>query len=111
MKEFKLLRGYKCVRRQPGLVKLKDVTNRTKNLLCIWSEYPIDGDDSQIRTYQGNILQFYNMIKQMGISPTIYEIQKQYRGQQSSSLVYGNRNRHNEFISRKFYLTIKYTVL
>lgn len=110
MKEFKLLRGYKCVRRQPGLVKLKDATNRTKNLLCIWSEYPCDGDDSQIITYQGNILQFYNMIKEMQVSPTIYEIHKQYRGYQSPSLVYGNRNRYNEFIMRKFYLTIKYSI-
>jgi hypothetical protein len=109
--KFKFFRGLRTARIQPGNVKLKDIFNRTKYLLCDWSEYPYDGDDSQIRTYQGNILEFYNYIKREEVYPTIYEIQKQYRGYQSASLVYGNRNSYNEFISRKFYLTIRYTLM
>lgn len=111
LSQFKFFQRINVARVEPGLVKLKDAHNRNKYLLCDWSEYPYECYDGYIKTFQGNILEFYNMIKDREVYPTIYEIHKQYRGYFDASLVYGNRNRHNLFIARKFYLTIKYSLM
>ena len=111
MNKFKFFGKNGVARIEQGFVKLKDARNRNAFLLCDWSEFPYDGNDSQIRTYQVNILDFYNFIERESYYPTIYEIYKQYRGYHNASLVFGNRNQHNLFIARKFYLTIKYTVM
>ena len=111
MKDFKFFQRANFERTEPGSVKLKDPFNRDKYLFCNWSEYPENTYEGFIMTFQGNILEFYNWIQERSVYPTIYEIHKQYRGYHHHSLVYGNRNRHNQFISRKFYLTIKYSLL
>jgi hypothetical protein len=108
MKDFKFFQKVKVARCQPGYVKFKDVHNRDKYLILNWSEYPSDMNDVDIKTFQGNILDFYNFVRSLQSNIKVYEIHKQYRGYHEHSLVYGNRNRHNEFIARKFYLTIKY---
>ena len=110
MTPFKFFRNIKTPRKSPGLIKLKDVFNRNKFIVLLWSEYPYDGDDSNILTFQGNVLDFYNYYKTQGVSPTVYEIYKQYRGQMDTTIVYSNRHRFNPFIARKYYLTIKYTL-
>jgi hypothetical protein len=98
---------------EAGLVKLKDAHNRNKYLMCDWSEYPDNPYEGFIKTFQGNILEFYNMIKDREVYPTVYEIYKQYRGYSdfNSSITYNNHIRPNLFISRKFYLTIKYSLM
>lgn len=108
MKDFKFFQRPKEARCQPGYVKLKDIHNRDKYLILNWSEYPSDENSVDIKTFQGNILDFYNFVRSLQSNIKVYEIHKQYRGYHEHSLVYGNRNRHNEFIARKFYLTIKY---
>jgi hypothetical protein len=111
LKPFKFFQKAKVARCQPGYVKLKDVFNRNKYLILNWSEYPSDVNDVDIQTYQGNILNFYNFVRGHQSNIKVYEIHKQHRGYHHHSLVYGNRNRNNEFIARKFYLTIKYSLL
>jgi hypothetical protein len=112
IKPFKFLQLIKIPRTEGGIVKLKDIHNRDKYLLCQWSEYPLDGYEiyNNIRTFRGNILEFYNMIEAMSVSPTIYEIYKQRRGWFSTSIVFSNRHRDNVFISRKFDLSITYSL-
>jgi hypothetical protein len=113
-KEFKFFQKIKIPRTENGVIKLKDPFNRNKNLILNWSEFPYDGDDSDIQTFQGNILDFYNFVKNIELTRLmnikVYEIFKQHRGYFDTSLVFGNRNRYNAFISRKFYLTIKYSL-
>ncbi len=103
----------KIARVAPGLVKLKDAYNRDRYLLCDWSEYPNNSYEGFIKTFQGNILEFYNMIKDREVYPTVYEIHKQYRGYSDfdASITYNNHIRQNLFISRKFFLTIKYSLM
>lgn len=110
MKTFKFLQIPKEPRVQPSLLKLKDIHNRNKTMIVLWLEYPYDGDDSNIKTFEGNILQFYHYIRALQITPTVYEIYKECRGYFNTSIVYGNQNRHNQFILRKFKLLIRYTV-
>ena len=110
-KHFKFFQRIKVIRSEPGFVKLKDAYNRNKILMCDWSEYPVDQYVHNIRTFQGNILEFYNMVANMNVYPTVYEIHKQHRGYFDASIVFDNRNRYNLFIKRKFYLTIKYSLL
>ena len=79
-------------------------------MLITWSEFPYDGDDSHIRTFQGNILQFYNFVRHLPHGVTIYEIFKRCGGYFDDSIVFGTENRYNQFIARKFQLTIHYTI-
>lgn len=111
LKPFKFFQRIIIARAEDGHIKLKDAYNRNKYLMCEWSEYPDNPYEGFIKTFQGNILEFYNMIESRNVYPTVYEIYKQYRGYHDYSLVYGNRNMHNSFISRKFYLTIKYSLM
>jgi hypothetical protein len=111
MKPFKFLQKNRIPRVSPGYLKLKDVHNRNKYLLCSWSEYPDNPYEGFIKTFQGNILEFYNMIKDREVYPTVYEVHKQHRGYFDASIVYDNHFRQNLFIGRKFYLTIKYSLM
>jgi hypothetical protein len=110
MNSFKFFQKAKVARCQPGYVKLKDIYNRDKYLVLNWSEYPSYVNDVDIQTFQGNILDFANFVWEQPSNIMVYEIYKQYRGYHDYSLTYGNLNRHNQFISRKFYLTIKYSL-
>jgi len=107
IKEFKFLQKIKEPRKSVGMVKLKEEFNRNKNLIFLWSEYPYDGDDSNLIRFEGNILEFYNLTR--GSSPTIYEMQIKETGYFDRSMVYGNRDRFPEFIRRKAKLTIIYS--
>jgi hypothetical protein len=108
MKEFKFLQIIKKPRRSIGLTKLKEEFNRNRHLIFIWSEYPFDGDDSNLIEFNGNILEFYNLTKHS--TPVIYEIYKKETGYFDRSMVYGNRDRFPEFIRRKAKLKIIYTL-
>jgi hypothetical protein len=107
MRDFKFLRIIKKPRTSVGMVKLKEEFNRNKHLIFIWSEYPYDGDDSNLISFEGNILQFYNLTR--GSSPTIYEMFKEESGYFDRIMVFGNRDRFPEFIRRKAKLKIIYT--
>ena len=114
MKDFKFFQKIKTPRTELGVIKLKDPFNRNKNLILNWSQFPYDGDDSGIDTFRGNILDFYNFVQNIQLTGQlnikVYEIFKQHRGYFDTSLVFSNRNRYNQFIPRKFYLTIKYSL-
>lgn len=108
MKEFKFFAKVVPPRMSAGLIKLKDIFNRNKIFLFIWSEYPQD-DVSEIEEFRGDILTFYTYVQRLNVrNITIYEIYKRQRGYVSSSLTYGNHFNYNPFISRKATLTIKY---
>ncbi len=107
---FKFFQRGNVARCQPGYVKLKDVHNRDKYLILNWSEYPSDENSVDMETFQGNILDFYNFVRDQQTNIKVYEIRKQHRGYFDTTLVYGNRHRNNLFIARKFYLTIIYSL-
>ena len=111
IKEFKFLGIIKEPRISVDSVKLKDKFNRNKDMLFMWSEFPYDGDDSRLLEFNGNILEFYNLLKcgtLMRTIPIIYEIFKKESGYFDRSMVYSNRSRFPEFIRRKAKLKIIY---
>ena len=107
MKDFKFLQKIKEPRKSVGMVKLKEEFNRNKNLIFLWSEYPYDGDDSNLIRFEGNILEFYNLTR--GSSPTIYEMQIKETGYFDSCIVFNLRHVLSKFIRRKAKLTIIYS--
>jgi hypothetical protein len=107
IKEFKFLQKIREPRKSVGVVKLKEEFNRNKHLIFLWSEYPYDGDDSNLITFEGNILQFYNLTR--GNSPTIYEIYIKEPGYFDSCIVFNLRHVLSKFIRRKAKLTIIYS--
>ena len=115
MEQFKFL-VHRKQKREYGFFKLKDAHNRYANLMCVMSEYPDSPNDDEIKLYQGNILGFFmyiNLLRDPNGTrklPTIYEMQLQYRGVTDRIFVYKNHFMLKNFIARKFYITVKYSI-
>jgi len=107
LKNFKFLQILKKPRKSIGMIKLKEEFNRNKHLIFIWSEYPTDGDDSNLLEFTGNILEFYNFTR--GNSPTIYEIYIKETGYFDLCIVFNRRQLLQKFIRRKAKLKIIYS--
>ena len=113
MKDFKFL-VFNKPKTAVSYFKLKDPFNRTKPFMHLMSEYPYD--KSNVKLFMGNILEFYNNIKSIQETqritkiPTIYEVDKRYRGERDVSTVYSNYLQHDHFISRKYFLRIYYSI-
>jgi hypothetical protein len=108
MKEFKFLQISKKPRKSISLFELKNQFNRNQHLVFIWSEYPYDGDDSNLLEFNGNILEFYNLTR--GTTPTLYEIFIKETGYFDSCIVFNMRQVASRFIRRKAKLKIIYSL-
>lgn len=115
MKTFKFL-SYKkklIVYTHCEIYSLKDIHNRNRHFHIEWSEY--DGDNENHKEFEGNILEFYNMMRPFNITgaaitPKVYEIYFTRPGYFSHSKVYGNHHQLNKFISRAWRLRIIYSI-
>ena len=116
MKSFKFFQKIKNPESFLSFIKLKNMMNRDKYLQVRWQERTPDDDGSDCLRFEGNILDFYNImgpfnIRGTAINPTIYEIYKKQQGYFDRSLTYhDNILRNSFFISRRAKLTILYKI-
>ena len=111
IKDFKFLKIIKKPRQSVSYIKLKNQFNRNKIITFLWSEYPYDGDDSNLLEFNGNILDFYNMLGgPLYSSLTIYEMAIKETGYFDSCIVFNIRHVLSKFIRRKAKLTIIYSL-
>lgn len=116
MKDFKFFQKIREPQSFLSFIKLKDRFNRDKYLQVKWEERTAEHDNSNVLTFQGNILEFYNMmgpfrVHRTAFTPTIYEIYKKQQGYFDRSLIYRDPILRNSFfISRSAKLTILYKI-
>jgi hypothetical protein len=111
IKDFKFLRVIKKPRQSVSYMKLKNQFNRNKIITFLWSEYPEYPYDSNLLEFNGNILEFYNLLGGgLYSSPTIYEIYKKESGYFDMSIVFNVRDGFQKFIRRKAKLKIIYSL-
>jgi hypothetical protein len=109
--QFKFLQKKKIVRKSVSYLKLKNEFNRNKIITFLWSEYPEYPHDSNLLEFNGNILDFYNMLGgPLYSSLTIYEMAIKETGYFDSCIVFNIRHVLSKFIRRKAKLKIIYSL-
>lgn len=97
-------------------VRLRDIHNRQKNQFITWSEYPPVFLNRGYLVFEGNILEFYNlMLSQRNennnrITPKIYEIEMWRSGYVTRRYGFSNHSRMHNFVSRAWKLKIHYNL-
>jgi hypothetical protein len=104
-----------------SFLRLKDANNRNVMLNCRYISY-VDfmteqPERARMLQFRGNILEFYNHIKEQRspdgyeVIPTIYEMRLSYRGVIERAIKYSNYRTTYNFIARKYYLVINYRIM